>query len=129
MPTCWRSLLITSRKTLQPKYNMSYGAQIGFETGTSVEESLSGAEYFDRRNGYRVARLTLEHLTKNEAMGDVLSLQRNAGIDGEVLFIFDPDDLEWRIQTAFLGRLRSLSPIEHPYPLTHSAAFEIKEIL
>ncbi len=113
----------------QPRYNMSYGAQIGFETGTSVEEAYSGTEYFDRRNGYRVARFTLEHLTKSEALGDVLALQRNAGIDGEVLFVNDPDDLEWRIQTAFLGRLRTLSPIEHPYPLTHSVAFEIKENL
>ena len=116
-------------KRFQPVNNMSYGASIGFETGTTVEEAQSGAEYFDRRNGYRVARFTLEYLSQDEAMGSVLPLQRNAGIDGEVLFITDPDDLEWRVQNAFLGRMRSLSPIEHPYPIDRSVGFEIKEIL
>jgi len=113
----------------QPANNMSYGAANGWETKTDVQEALGGAEYFQRRTPYRVARFSLNWMSEDEGMANAFELQRRAGIDQDVLWIHDPDDTVHALRRQFLGRLRQLSPIEYPYPLTQSAGFEIKEIL
>ena len=113
----------------QPTINMAYGAPIGWETKTAVQESLGGAEYFQRRTPYRVQNIQLDHLTINEALGNAFEIQRRAGIDGEVLWVFDPDDTVHALRRRFLGRLQALSPVQYPYPRINSTAFSIKEIL
>lgn len=114
--------------TWQPGVNMSYGASLALETDTEVQKSLGGAESFERRRPFRVQRYKLDSLTKDEAFANVFEIQRRAGIDKEVLWIADPDDTIHAIRERFLGRLRTLTPIEFPYFNTNAAAFEIKEI-
>lgn len=113
----------------QPTHNASYGASHGWETDTQVEKAISGAEYFDRRTPYRVMRLTLDGMETDEAMARAFELQRRAGIDQEVLWMFDPADSVHALRRSFLGRMRQLSPIEYPYYNTNRTAFEIKELL
>lgn len=113
----------------QPTINMSYGAPIGWETKTTVQESLGGSEYFQRRTPYRVQNVEFDHLTINEALGNAFDIQRRAGLDGEVLWVFDPDDTVHALRRRFLGRMQSLSPVQYPYPRVNSTAFSIKEIL
>lgn len=112
----------------QPTYNMNLGASIGYESGTLIDESLSGAEFFDRRQSYRVARFVLDHLVNEEAIlnGDI---QKIAGTDQEVLFVYNPEDSINLNRRAFLGRLRSMSSIEQPYSTRFSSSYEIKELL
>lgn len=114
--------------TWQPTINMSYGASLALETDTEVQKAQGGAEYFDVKTPFRVKNLRLDNLTTDEAMANVFELQRRAGIDKEILWVFDPDDQVHAIRNRYLGRLRQLSPIEFPYFRTNSAAFEIKEI-
>lgn len=114
---------------LQPVVNMGYGVQIGFEPRAELGEALSGAEYFNRRDPYRVARFSLGAMSEGDAFARAFEINRRAGIDQEVLFVYDPDDTRQQLRRRFLGRLRQLSPIEHPYPNWHSTAFELKELL
>lgn len=113
----------------QPTRNMEYGESIGYETNTRIAAAPSGTEYFDAQNSYRVARFRLGFIDTNEAMTNIFEMQRILGNDGEVLYIFDPDDTNHKLRRSFLGRLRELSPIEQPYLEKHQSAFEIKELL
>lgn len=112
----------------QPVINMNYGANLGWETDTQEQRARGGALYFERRLPRRVQRFTLEHMDIDEALGNAFEIQRQAGIDGEVLFIYDPDDTTHSLRRRFLGRLRELSPIEDPYLNRHSTNFVIEEL-
>lgn len=113
----------------QPKNNASYGMGTQWETPTTVQTAISGAEYFQRRNPARVVRFSFDWLSVDEGLGNAYEVQRRAGIDGEVLYVFDPDDTVHAIRRRFLGRMRQLNAIEHPYPLIHKVPVEIKELL
>lgn len=113
----------------EPEHNASYGAAVGYESRTEVEEARSGAEYFDRRSAFRVWRGSLDWLSADEAMARAMELDRRMDVSGEVLFVLDRDDRRNMLRTSFLGRLRRLSAIEHPYLDTHRKAVEIKELL
>ncbi|KQT51977.1 hypothetical protein ASG43_20570 [Aureimonas sp. Leaf454] len=113
----------------QPSQNYAYGGSHGVETKTSVEESLSGAEFFDRRQPYRVARIGFEYLDQDEALLKGLDLQRRAGTDAEVLWIASPGNRRTLTQTSFIGRFRQLSAWEQVVFERANIAFEIKELL
>lgn len=113
----------------QPAINMSWGASIGYEDKTPVAEALSGTEYFDQRQPYRIARVKLDWLSEAEGFGTALDMQRRQGISGEVLYMYDPDDTTYRVMRSFLGRMRMLSAIEAPSFGRTATAYEIKEIL
>lgn len=113
----------------QPTVNMAYGAGLGWETKTVAQEAIGGAEYFQRRTPYRVATIKLDWLPIDEALGNAFEIQRRAGLDAECFWVHDPDDTLHSLRRRFIGRLRTLSPIQYPYPNVNSAAFEIKELL
>lgn len=113
----------------QPKNNASYGMGTQWETPSTVQATISGAEYFQRRNPARIVRFSFDWLSIDEGLGNAYEIQRRAGIDGEVLYIFDPLDSVHAIRRRFLGRMRQLNAIEHPYPLIHKVPVEIKELL
>lgn len=110
----------------QPAINMVYGASLGWETKTTVQEARSGAEYFDARIPYQVERFTLDALDQDEAFSQAFELFRRAGIDKEVFFIHDPDDTVHALRRQFLARLRQLSAIEFANVNTNKAGFELK---
>lgn len=112
----------------QPTLNMSYGATSGWETKTEVQEALGGAEYFQRRTPYRVQNIALQ-MSENEGLANVFEIQRRAGIDAEVLWIFDPADTVHALRRRYLARMRKLSAIEYPYFDTNKTTFELKELL
>lgn len=112
----------------QPFYNMDIGASIGYESGTVIDTAMSGAEYFDRRGSYRVARFNLNHLTSEEAVLNN-DIQKISGTDAEVLFVYDPSDNLNLSRRSFLGRIRTMSPIEQPYATRFATNYEIKELL
>ena len=113
----------------EPENNASYGAAIGYTSRTEVEEARSGAEYFDTRSAYRVWRGSLDWMGIEEAMASAMEMQRRLDVSGEALFIFDPADRRNMLRTSFLGRLRRLTEIEHPYLDTYRMAVELKELL
>lgn len=112
--------------------NYSYGATLGFETSTGVEQSLSGAEFFDVREPVRVFRFILEHMKDDEAYANFLEMTRRAGIHGEILVIPDPDQPLQAIRKNFIGRMRTLNPLEQTMwmddGVSNAMSFEIKEL-
>lgn len=113
----------------QPARNMTYGASIGWENRTEVQEALSGAEYFNERRAFRVVRFGLAAMTEDEAMANASELIRAIGVSREVFFVWDPDDTTHALRRQFLGRLRTLNPIENAGPDRWKAPFEVKELL
>ncbi|HEV7415142.1 MAG TPA: hypothetical protein VGN98_03235 [Tianweitania sediminis] len=113
---------------LQPRINMSWGANLAYETATAIETALGGAEFFDPRESLRVMRFQLAYLSEEEGFAKALELTRRAGIHLEVLFIGDPTDRTYGSQRNFLGRLRTLNPLEQAMFQLTSMAFEIKEL-
>lgn len=113
----------------QPTKNIGYGESIGYEPNTKILASPSGIEYFDAQNNFRVARFSLNFIDTDEAMSNVFEMQRKQGDSEEILYIFDPDDVNHKLRRSFLGRMRGMSPIEQPYLSLHQSGFEIKELL
>ena len=117
---------------VQPLINYSYGATLGFETSTGVEQSLSGAEFFDVREPVRVFRFILEHMKDDEAYANFLEMTRRAGIHGEILVVPDPDQPLQAIRKNFIGRMRTLNPLEQTMwmdgGISNAMSFEIKEL-
>ncbi|QYY30302.1 hypothetical protein K2O51_23315 [Cupriavidus pinatubonensis] len=112
----------------QPLNNANWGASIGWETDTTTQRALSGTPYFDRKDGRRVTRFELGYLSRDEALGQVFELQRRAGIDGEILLVWDKDDPINLLRQSYLGHQRQLNPIARAFVGNHSNAFEIEEL-
>lgn len=112
----------------QPEANMNLGASIGLETDTLIDKALGGAEFFDRRESFRVARFTLDYLNQSDSIINS-DMMRISGVDAEVVFVWDNSTDIIRNRRGFLGRLRSLSQIEQPYNTRFQTTYEIKELL
>ena len=112
----------------QPAVNMLYGASLGWEDNSEVQEALSGAEYVTAKTPYRVARFTTANMSIDEGISRAYDVQRRSGVSKEVLFMWAADDTTYLVERSFYGRLRQLSPIEHPYPDNMRTAWEIKEM-
>lgn len=113
----------------QPVVNMDMGASLTYESKTVVDEAIGGAEYFDRRTPFRVARFTLSWMSEDEGYTRAFDLQRQIGMDGEVLYMYDANDTVHKLRRSFVGRLRTLGPLEAPEAIFTKSAFEIKELL
>lgn len=113
----------------QPVTNMSYGVGHGWESKTQIDEAISGAEYFDRRAPYRVARFNLDWLSVDSGFANAFEIERRAGLDSELIYLFDPDDTVHAMRRQFLCRIRQLSPLEQPYYNITKKSFEVKELL
>lgn len=118
--------------TWQPVYNANYGATLGWETNTEVQQALSGAEFFDIRSPYRVAQFRFDYMTESEGLSGPFEMMRKCGIHGEVLFMWDPEDTIHAPRRQFLGRFRVLNPLEFPEGRINSnfrssVAMEVKE--
>lgn len=112
----------------QPTYGPTVGAALGMDDTTPVESSLGGSEYFDARAKPRVHRFDLRAMNKTEAYSRVLDLQNLLGIAGEILIDPDYADIENKPRRAFVGRLRSLSPIIESGAGVFDTSFEIREV-
>lgn len=112
-----------------PTINMSYGVGLQVNDATTYETSLTGEEFYDSRQRYRIYQFSLDWLTESEAYQNVLDMQRLMGTSGEIFVNGDPDDLSNKPRRSFLGRLQNISPVVHDHYSSYSTKIEIKEIL
>jgi hypothetical protein len=112
-----------------PTYNASYGLSDAWEDLSTVVESDDGATFAYPRRRRRVARFSLDWLTQSSEYAVIHEMQRARGTWDEVLYLPDSADAALNQRSGFLGRMRTLSPIEYPYPSTRSAGFELAELL
>jgi|ERR1051325_3202537 hypothetical protein len=113
----------------QPTINMEYGASINIEDLSAADEAISGTEFFDKRPKYRVARFTIANLTEDEAFTSSFDMMRRVGTTEEVFFVFNPEDTKHALRRSWLGRLRTLSPIEAVNVDANTTVYEHKEKL
>ena len=115
----------------QPSRNPAYGAALRYEDETTIEKALSGAEFFDEREPFRVFNVAFPFLPDQEALQRGLELERRAGTKGEIFYIHRPDDAQNLTRLSFLARLRVLNPWEQVAAFDGRAAiaFELKELM
>ncbi|WP_416355570.1 hypothetical protein ACLNGM_15130 [Aureimonas phyllosphaerae] len=114
----------------QPSHNMSYGqSALAFNSLTTVEAALSGAEFFDVRAPFRTFAIGFEFLPQQEALDRGLEMMRRAGKHGEVFYIHDPDDAANLTRTSFLARFEELLPWEQVVFQRANIGFRLKELL
>lgn len=112
-----------------PTYNMSWGASLVVDDATTFETSLSGEEFFDTRQRFRIQTFALDFLTEAEAYQQVMDMQRLLGTSGEVLINGDPDDVTNRPRRSFLSRLQNIAPVVHEAHGIYSCQFTLREVL
>jgi hypothetical protein len=113
----------------QPSINYQSGATLGFETDTSFERSLGGAEFASVKPLRRVMRFGLPALPHAEAFGTGLEVIRRSATHNEVLVIPDSADAANLARRNFMGRIRQLSPVEQPFSGSATLGFEVSELL
>lgn len=113
----------------EPEINLDWGPGIGVQSSTGVLASLGGPEYFSERANRRTWRGQWSWLTASEAYNELLPLLRALDVSGEVYLLEDADDPDYLGQRGFLGRMRTLNPIEWPYLNARTHAVEISELL
>lgn len=112
-----------------PTYNISYGRGLVVNDASAIETSLTGEEFFDQKQRYRVHTLSLDFLSRTEAYTNILDMQRNIGTTGEILISLDPDDTSNVPRHSFMGRLQSISPVLEASFEVFTNQMEIREII
>lgn len=113
----------------KPEINAEWGISFSHENPTEMEITLGGTEYFDRKRSKRTTSLNFPALTTQEAFLRMYAMQRDQGIDREILFAQETQDTEAFYFRTFIGRLAQPDPISQPYLNRHSMALNIHEII
>lgn len=113
----------------QPRYNMSYGAQIGWLDDTPKKRSKGGVDFYDVQPKRRRDVISLDWLSVKEAMGGPFEMQRVCGTHSPFFFVFDSADQDLMYQRSFLCTMRELAPFEYPHFDTHRARFALEEVI
>lgn len=112
-----------------PTRNMSYGMSLVVNDASVTETSLTGEEFFDQRQHYRVHKFDLDFLTKIEAYSNMLDMQRNIGTTNEIFVSIDPDDTSNAPRLSFMGRMQTVQPVVNTNWNIYKNSFEIREIV
>ena len=128
----WSEQMSCGRVFIGPRFkpanNFDWGPSFARESDSVVGKALSGMEFGDKRPSRRVWRGAFSWLTPAEA--DAFdTLMASADITDEVYWIEEETDTTYRGKRWFLGRFRTLSPIEYPYLNVHKVGVEIGELL
>lgn len=111
----------------QPKYNASYGLQLGWEDPSLTESALDGTEYHDERTKTRVLVASFEFLSEDEGHALYLEMQRQLGTTRELLVVPNYDDTAHLIRRSFVGRLRKLTALDAWAYRLYKGGIEVKE--
>lgn len=114
----------------QPEYNISYGVQHGYNTGTTMTEARDAArtEYADQVAPKRTVSFDLKHLSGDEALR-LHRMQRTQDIVGEILYVYSTTPSPANVARMMIARQTALSPITHPYFANYENPMALQEIL
>jgi len=99
----------------QPSINPVYGAAFQYQTDTEFEKSWGGEKSYSQKQAYRTLTFSIDHLPESEALTQALEMQRIQGINKQMFFIFDPDDVENLHRRSFTATLQSLNSLTYAY--------------
>ncbi len=113
-------------ESFEPRINMEYGASLGSNSNTSVEESLNGVEYFNKVDSHRTLEFMLPSLDSHEA-SLLLSLSRR-GISEEFLVsIGDYSNLVEYYNQTFPCRFEAVNPLTCKFVHKFAQSYKLKE--
>lgn len=113
----------------QPAINLEYGATVAWVQDVLQDKSLGGVDWITALSSGREITGSLGNLSIAEGMVHVFDRQRRLGVEGELYFIFDPDDtLLLYKQRAMLCRYDNADPLQFPFFDVTTAAFTLKEV-
>jgi hypothetical protein len=113
---------------VQPRYNLSYGVQIGYEEKSKSERSRGNALFADDEGKYLAASFSLDFLSQAEAVGQVMEMHRRLGTTKPFFWAYDPQDgTALRTKRMFMARFAGLKKIEHPKYGIYSVRCDIEE--
>lgn len=114
----------------QPTINASLGLAYGYEINSEIESALDNTEYFDRKRPRRTINMTLDRMPTTEAFTRIAGIQRELGIDREILIAYSKVEDENAYARRFIGRLTQADPISEPYvDFRHQTSVNIIEII
>lgn len=114
----------------QPVNNNDWGIQYGYQIATTFETAgdADQTEYADPKTPRRTVTFDLSYLNEAEAFR-LLSLQRDQGVHGDVLYTPNISPGPTSFAQTFIGRLNQPNPITHPYLRDFTAGISLLEKL
>jgi hypothetical protein len=118
-------------KAWQPEYNASYGISYGYSTEADIDVAMdmNRTEYFRQYTPKRTVSFSLEQLDETAGFQNILRMQKEIGITGEVLYTENSIEPMSDFAKSFIGRLSSANPLVNPYFESFSSGVDIIEIL
>lgn len=105
------------------------GAELGVDTDTTSERSAGGVDFFDRKPSRRTVKFDLAEIDEEEAVTQVLDMQRRLGIDEQCFFVFNDADTTQLHRRSFLARHSKLHPHRYPYLRLTRPTLELEEVI
>jgi hypothetical protein len=100
-----------------PIRSHAYGDQFGYESNSLRDLVPAGRILTQARPASRIAHVPLKYLTREEALGEALDLDRIADIHGIVIYIEDYTDPVVLYKRTVIGKIEKLEKIARPnYP-------------
>lgn len=115
----------------QPRFSAQYGIEYGFDIDTSFETADNSQQtlYADPKIPKRTVSFNLATLDAEEGFRRLLTMQRDQGLHKEILYTEGAEITSENFQKTFVGRLKDVSPLTHPYFRTFSGSVNLVEIL
>lgn len=114
---------------VRPRYNLSYGVQLGYRDDSRRERSRGGVPFVDQAELYRTASMRLDWLSVQEAFGSFWEMQRRLGTSRRFFFLYDSAaDATRRYKQSFMAQFTGLGRITHPHYNVHALPIEIEEV-
>ena len=109
--------------------NMSYGAGIGFDDPTRVNQAVSGTIHAIVRTPVPLLDFAVEWGTEAEMLGRALALDRRRGTGRDVLALMDHAHPSFAAQRTVYGTMESLGMVTLPYFNIFSKRYRIRGIM
>lgn len=115
-------------RSLRPEVNLSHGTTFQPIPRTEVLRAVSGEKFFSRKRADYAIAFSFDYLSEAEAM-QALDLAVLCDLEGDVVFIWDPDEIASRFRKSIYGQLGRVDPIRYPNLIYRSAAFQVEGLL
>jgi hypothetical protein len=113
----------------QPTINLDYGCSMFWQQDVDTVKSLGGVDFFNIKSKGREISGALSDMSIADGMVLIFDAQRRLGLEGELYFIFDPDDIVGLYkQRAMLCRHAEISALDYPYHNATSSTFRLTEV-
>lgn len=111
-----------------PSRNFAYGEAAGWQDPSVVQQSKGGQKYFDQRPSFRQNSFKFENLGKSELWASALEIDRTCGVQGNLLYIPEPNGA-MMMQESIFGSLTELDMPSRTNFARYSKAYAIQERL